>query len=1045
MLSRLVHTSLRFRGVIVVVAGLVLAAGVADALRAPLDVFPEFAPPLVEVQVEAPGMSSEAVEHLVTLPLESALTGMPRMTTLRSKSVQGLSAVQMLFEPGSDVFHARQMVAERVAVVATRLPQQTKTPHVLPPLSSTSRALHIGLKPKHKDQLKPGEPLLTQTDVSVLMKWVIEPRLLAVPGVANISTYGLQPKQYQVMVKPSDLRDHGVTLDQVKLAVKQAAVLGSAGFHDTPNQRLAIQYNPRLEGTADLERTVVAFVKGQPILLGQVATVTTGNPPLIGEGVINDDPGLFVVVEKFPWANTLDVTYATERAMEALRPSLPGVDVTTRIFRPATFIELALANLRVAMLIGCVLVVLILVAFLFEWRTAVISLTAIPLSILGAVLVLNRLGGTLNTMVLAGLAIAVGEVVDDAIIDVENIVRRLRQNRTLPRPLSAFQVVFRASLEVRSAVVFASFIVVCVCLPIFFMGGVAGSFFRPLAMAYILAILASLLVALTVTPAMSLLLLPRAVEHHREAPLVRAIRSVYRRMLSPALDRPWLTLAATLALFVGAAAIFPLLKEEYLPQFQENDFLMHWVAKPGTSIDVLRKDIETVSREMRAESPVVEFGSHIARAEAGEEVVGPNFSELWISLGDYAGDYQGARHQIEAVMARHPGFEHDLLTYLQERIKEVLSGVGASVVLRIYGPDLATLRAKAQAVRQAIEGSGDEGKVPGVKDLKVEAQVLVPQLELVIDPARAAAYGLTPGTILDAVTTLINGAKVGEVHRDQKTFDLVVWGHPDVRRSLPDLRRLELDLPGGTGTIPLDAIADLRLVSAPNTIRHDKASRCIDVSCNVTGDLGGVVQEIRRRVEPIQGAGYRIEFLGEYQARAENQRQLLTVSGLSLLLIALLLYLDFRSLRLTLLVLLTLPFALIGGVLAAFFTSGVLSLGSLVGFITVLGIAARNGIMLVSHYRHLQHEEGVPFGRELILRGAEERVGPILMTALAAGLGLLPLAISGSKPGYEVEYPMAVVILGGLFTSTLLNLLVLPVLFERFGQTPALEPEGAEA
>jgi CzcA family heavy metal efflux pump len=1018
MLNQLVHASLRYRSVVVIAAIVLFVAGVADARRSPLDVFPEFAPPLVDVQVEAPGMSSEAVENLVIVPLESALNGMPRMTVMRSKAVQGLAQVVLQFEPGSNVFQARQMVSERVAVVAARLPQQCKPPLVLPPLSSTSRVLHIGLTPKE------GK---TQTDVSTLMKWVIEPRLLAVPGVANVSTYGLHPMQYQVLVRPADLRAHGVTLDQVKVAVKQAAVYASAGFHDTPNQRLAIQYTTRIERPADLERTVVAFRQGQPVLLGQVATVVTGNPPKIGEGVINDEAGLFVVVEKFPWANTLDVTYATEKALDALGPSLAGVEVTTRIFRPATFIEIALRNLQIAMLIGCVLVVLILIAFLYEWRTALISLTAIPLSIMTAVLVLNRLGGTLNTMVLAGLAIAVGEVVDDAIIDVENIMRRLRQNRLLERPLPAFQVVLRASLEVRSAVVYASFIVVFVCLPIFFMSGVAGAFFRPLAIAYILAILASLLVALTVTPALSLLLLPQAVGGRQEAPLVSWLRGLYRHILPPALAWPRLTLGVLALLFVGAGLLFATLKEEYLPQFQETDFLMHWVAKPSVNIDVLRKDIERVSVEMRKETQVKEFGSHIARAEAGEEVVGPNFSELWVSLGDFQGDYAAARREIEAVMARHPGFEHDLLTYLQERIKEVLSGVGASVVLRIYGPDLATLRGRAAAVRQAIEGT------PGVKDLKVEAQALVPQLELVIDPYRASALGLTPGAIVDNLTTLINGSRVGEVHKDQMSFDLVVWSDPAVRRSLPQLRRLDIDLPLGAGTVPLAAVANLRQVSAPNAIRHDKASRCIDVSCNVTGDLGGVVAEIRRRIEPFQGGGYRIELLGEYQARAENQRQLLAISIVAVLGIALLLYIDFRSLRLTLLVLFTLPFALLGGVVATAATGGVLSLGSLVGFITVLGIAARNGIMLISHYRHLQQEEGMTFGRALMLRGAEERLGPILMTALAAGLGLLPLALSGSKPGYEVEYPMAVVILGGLFTSTLLNLLVLPVLFERYG------------
>jgi CzcA family heavy metal efflux pump len=1029
MLRSLVAGSLRNRFLIVLLAIALLGGGVLSALRSPLDVFPEFAPPLVEVQVEAPGMSSEAVERLVSVPLESALNGLPQMTTLRSKSVQGLSSVQMLFEPGTDLFRARQMVTERVAVTAARLPQQARAPQIMPPLSSTSRVLKLGLTPK-----KGHVPPLDQTDVSVLMKWVIEPRLRAVAGVANVSTYGLHDRQYQILVKPADLRDHGLTLNQVRDATKQAVVYGSAGFHDTPNQRLAIQHQTRVERFTDLAQTVVAHRKGEPILLGQVATLVSGNPPHIGEGVVNDESGLLVVVEKFPWANTLQVTRDTEAAVEALKPAVPGVEIATRIFRPASFIELALANLRVAVLIGCGLVAAIVIAFLWEWRTAVISLTAIPLSLLGAVFVLERLGGTLNTMVLAGLAIAVGEVVDDAIIDVENIVRRLRQK---PPGKSAFQIILDASLEVRSAVVFASAVVVFVCLPIFFLGGVAGAFFRPLVVAYILSVAVSLLIALTLTPALALLLLPNKVGEAHVSPLARLVRWVYHWLLAPALYFPRLTLLGLVLVLAAAVAAVPLLREEYLPQFQENDFLMHWVSKPGSSIDFMRENIISVSRDMRRDAPVAEFGAHIARAEVGEEVVGPNFAEHWVSLRPDVKDYWEARKQIEAVMARYPGFDYDLLTYLQERIKEVLSGAGASVVLRTYGPDLAVLRKKAQQIRQAIEGTGGSGAIPGAVDLKVEAQVLVPQIELVLDPYRIASVGLTPGAVMDAVATLVNGTKVGEVHQGQMIFDVMLWGHPDVRKSFPDLRRLEIDLPNAAGTVPLESLAELRLVNAPNTIRHDKASRCIDVTCNVRGRaLGDVVADIRQRIAGLQQEGYRTEILGEYQARQENQRQLLGVSVIALIGIAALFYLDFRSLRLTLLLLLTLPFALVGGVAAALLTGGVLSLGSLVGFITVLGIAARNGIMLISHFRHLELHEGMSFGRELVRRGAEERVVPVLMTALAAGLGLLPLALGGSKPGYEIEYPMAVIILGGLTTSTLLNLLALPALYELFGRVP---------
>ena len=797
----------------------------------------------------------------------------------------------------------------------------------MPPLSSTSRVLHIGLTPLAKKDLKPGEKLLTQTDVSVLLRWVIEPRLKAVKGVANISTYGQHDKVFLVLVKPEEMRAHEVTLEQIKKAVKDSVVHGSAGFHDTPNIRLAVQYSTKFKSPEDLGKIVVVHRNGAAIYLSQVAAISTGNQPFIGEGVIDDEAGLFVVVEKFPWANTLEVTREVEKAIDALRPSLPGVKITQRIFRPATFIKIALANLQFAMILGCVLVSLILIAFLFEWRTAVISLTAIPLSIISAVIILVHMNITINTMVLAGLAIAVGEVVDDAIIDVENIVRRLKENLTLPQPRSAFAVVLDASLEVRSAVVYASFIVMFVCLPIFFMTGVAGAFFRPLATSYVLAVMASLVVALIITPALCLILLPSAMEKSHESWVARGIKAVYRLIL-PMVIRNSVVIYVMLAVSLLAAGFgYSRLKEDFLPEFQETDFLMHWVAKPGTSLEVLTEDIKKVGREMLDETDVKEFGSHIARAEVGEEIYGANFSELWVSLGDYKGDFPTARRKIEYVMARHPGFQHDLLTYLQERLKEVLSGAGASVVLRIYGPELGTLRKRAIEVRDLIgQGPNKEGMVEGVVDLKVEAQVLVPQLNINFNYYKMADYGLKPKDIGDAVTTLINGTVVAEVHQDQRKFDIVVRAHPDVTRHLPDLKRLQIDLPSGKGTVPLAAVADLELVNAPNAIRHYNASRCIDVTCNFKGrDLGSVVSDINQRLESLPKIeGYRVEMLGEYQARLESQRQLLFFSMFSLVGIAVLLYIDFMSVRLMLLVLFTLPFALIGGVAAALIGGGVL-------------------------------------------------------------------------------------------------------------------------
>ncbi len=922
------------------------------------------------------------------------------------------------FAPGADLMQARQLVGERLSTLASQLPAVARPPVILSPLSSTSRALKIGVWSRK----------LSQVELTTLARWTIRPRLMAIPGVANVAIWGQRDRQLQILVDPDRLRDHKITLDEVIRAGREAVSPGAGGFLDTPNQRLAVTHVSTITLAADLARIPVAFRGGSPLLLGDVADVVEGHPAPIGDAVINDGPGLLLIVEKQPTGNTLDVTRNVEAALEALKPGLRDVEMDPTIFRPATFIELSLDNLRRALLYGCLLVTAILVAFLFEWRTAVISLTAIPLSLVAAATVLHYRGGTLNTMVIAGLVIALGEVVDDAIIDVENIVRRLRLNRAAPHPEPNLQVVLGASLEVRSSVVYASFIVALVFLPVYLMEGLAGSFFRPLAVSYVLAVMASLVVALTVTPALSLLLLPGASLGRREPALVRGLKRIYRALLPATLHHPGAALAVLALLFVSTGIALPHLGEEFLPNFQEYDFLMHWVEKPGTSLEAMTRITERVSRELRAIPGVRNFGSHIGRAEVADEVVGPNFTELWISL-DPRVPYGPTVARIQEVVDGYPGLYRDLLTYLKERIKEVLSGGSAAIVVRLYGPGLDGLREKAQEIGRALQD------VPGVVNLQVEPQVLVPQVEVRVRPQDAQRFGLTPGEVRRAAVTLVKGTKVGEIYEEQKIFDVTVWGAPAVRRDLESLRRLRLDTPSGAN-IPLGDVADLRIAPTPNIINREAASRRIDVSCNVSGrDLGTVAREIERRVRALSfDRGYHPEFLGEYAARQESRNRLLALGGVSVLGILLILHADFRSARLTLLVFVTLPFALIGGVAAAFLSGGVLSLGSLVGFVTVLGIAARNGIMLVSHYRHLRVEEGLPAGPELALRGAEERLAPILMTALATALALLPIALGGNKPGHEIEHPMAIVILGGLVTSTLLNLFLMPTLYLRWAR-----------
>ncbi|MBX7166272.1 MAG: efflux RND transporter permease subunit [Pirellulales bacterium] len=1020
MLRTLVQFSLHKPLLVLASAIAVLVVGYRTLRESPLDVFPEFSPPLVEVQTEAPGLSTEEVESLVTVPLENALNGVAGLKTLRSKSVLGLSSVQMIFQDGTDLMQARQLVQERLAIEASRLPQVTKPPVILPPLSSTSRVLKVGITSKK----------LTQMELSELAKWTIRPRLMAVPGVANVAIWGARDKQLQVLVDPERLRAYGLTLAQIERAAAEATALAGGGFVDTPNQRIPIRHVATVRNPDELAAIVVAHRGGAPLKLGDIAEVTIGHAPPIGDAIINDVPGLLLIVEKQLGGNTLEITRKVEAALAGLRPGLKDVEIDSTIFRPATFVEMSLENLSWALASACVLVLVVLVAFLFDWRTALISATAIPLSLVAAAMVLRYCGVSINTMVLAGLIIALGEVVDDAIIDVENVVRRLRLNRALQRPRPILRVILDASIEVRGAVVYGTLIVMLVVLPVFMLEGLAGAFFRPLALAYLLAIFASLAVALTVTPAMCLLLLPGHSDRRREAPLLVWLKRPYHAVLSRLLQWPRLAWGAAATALLLCVATLPYLGQEFMPKFQEFDFLMHWVEKPGTSLAAMDRITIRASQELRSIPGVRNFGSHIGRAEVADEVVGPNFTELWISL-DREVVYPTTVAKVQEVVDGYPGLYRDLLTYLRERIKEVLTGASATLVVRIFGDDLATLRAQAQQVGRVM------AEIPGVSDLKVEPQILVPQLEIRVRPQAAEQFGLTPGMIRQAANTLVKGRTVGQVFERQKMFDVVVWGAEPTRLDLAAIEQLLIETPTG-GFVPLREVADVSINGAPNEIKREGASRRIDVLCNVRDrDLGSVAADIEQRVGKLDfPQGYHPEFLGEYAARQQSSRRLALATVLTLIGIIVLLYSEFRRWRDVGLIAAGFIVALGGGVLGVWFGGGNVSLGSLVGFVTVIGIAVRNGIMLVSHYRHLEEREGVVFGSELALRGAEERLGPILMTAAAAGLALVPLVAGGNLPGHEIEFPMALVILGGLISSTLMNLLVIPAGYLGFRPPP---------
>ncbi len=1024
MIRWLIQTSLQLRIAVVAITVILMFLGSRTLMESTaFDVFPEFAPLLVEVQTEAQGLSTTDVESLITVPIENALSGVAKLDKIRSKSVLGLSSVVLYFQKDANLTQVRQLVQERLTHLSATLPVAAKPPVILSPLSSTSRVLKIGISSK----------TMSQVDMTTLAKWTIRPRLMAVPGVANVAIWGQRDRQFQIQIDPERLRTHGVSVDQIVKASQDALRIEGGGFIDTPNQRLSVSHMMNLKSAQDLAKIPVGLNNGVPLNLDRVATLTEGFPPPIGDAVVNHGPGLLLIVEKQPWGNTLEVTHKVEEALDSLRPGLKGLEIDSSIFRPATFIEMSLHNLNHAMLLGCLLVILVLAFFLNNWRTALISVLAIPTSLLVAALVLQYQGGTLNTMVLAGLIIALGEVVDDAIIDVENIMRRLKLNKVSENPQSAFMVVMNASLEVRSAVVYGSVIVALVLLPVLMLEGVSGSFFRPLALSYMTAIIASLFVALTLTPALALLLLPKSAGEQKEPPLVNWLKPRYEKHLTRLLDRKkQVTGIMTATIMTGLLAL-PFLGEEFLPHFKEYDFLMHWVEKPGTSIDAMRRITIQVSDELLAIPGVRNFGAHIGRAEVADEVVGPNFTELWVSL-DPKVPYEATVAKIQNVIDGYPGLYRDVLTYLRERIKEVLTGSSATLVVRIYGDNLDVLRDKAQEVYAAMK------PVKGVVDLKVQPQVMVPQVEVHVRNEAASQFGITPGDIRRTAGIFLKGIKVGEFHEDQNSFDIVVTGTPSMRQDLSALRQVLITTPTGE-TVPLRDVADVIIAPTPNLISREMASRYTEVTCNVAGrDLGGVARDIEQKLKSVPfDKGYHPELLGEYAAQQASKDRLMLFSFISLIGIMIILHADFRSIRLTLLILLSLPFALFGGLVGVILTGGVLSLGSLIGFVTVLGIAARNSIMLISHYRHLQLEEGKPFDAAMIIQGAKERLSPILMTALAAMLALLPLVFGGEKPGQEIEHPMAIVIVGGLISSTILNLFILPVMYSLFGQPEACE------
>ncbi len=1025
MFRWIIGSSLQFRFLVLgVAAGLVLF-GTTQLTKMAVDVFPEFAPPIVEVQTEAIGLSAEEVESLITLNLEELLSGVPWLESIRSQSVTGLSAIVLTFERGTDIMKARQMIQERLTLAYT-LPNVAQPPVILQPLSATARFMMIGIS---SDKVEP-------TELSLLARWTIKPRLLGVPGVANVAIWGQRLRQLHVQIDPERLHDVRVLQEDIIAAAGDAlwvspltflrgSAPGTGGWIDNRNQRLSVQHSMPIEAPEDMAKVAVAplhlLLTGKTMSLGEITELTFSHPPLIGDAVVKSGSGLMVVVEKFPSANTLEVTRGVERALAELSRGLPGVQIDASVFRLASYVEDSIANLTRAIIIGAILMVLVIGALLFNWRAALISVVSIPLSLVAAVIVLQVTGSTINTMILAGLVVALGVVIDDAVVDVEQLMRALRDRKAGSPALMT--VLYETLLETRRVAIYATLIVVLAVMPIFVMGGVSGAFFEPLAVSYLLAVVASTVVALTVTPALSVILLGKSSTADRESPIAARLRDRYDVVLRRVLGAPRMVFAAAGVMVLAGIAIWPLLGHSLLPPLKERELLVNWATPPGTSHTETYRITSRVAAELRTLPGVRYVGAHVGRAVTGDQVVGINSSQIWVSI-DPGADHDRTIAAIRETIDGYPGVDRSVQTYLRDKVGEVLTGESEAIVVRLYGPRREILQQKAEEVRQALSG------VAGIVDLRVRGQVEEPQVQVKVNLDAAGRASVKPGDVRRSSATVFSGLVVGYLFKDQKIYEVVVWGAPETRQSLDNLRNLWVEKSDRTYA-RLGDVADVSMVSAPTVIRHERIAPYVDVVANVAGrDPGSVADEVDDRLERIQfPLEHHPELLGEYAEREGAENRMLGVAAAALIGIFLLLQACFQSWRLALVAFLALPVSIAGGVVGALASGGVVSLGSMVGFLAILGIAARNGIFLINHYQRLEAEAGIPFGPDLVLRGARDRLFPVLTSSAAIVAALLPIVVFGRSPGLEIVHPTALVIIGGVVASALVTLFVVPVLY----------------
>lgn len=1027
MINKLISWSLEKRFIVIVLGIILFIYGSFSAINTPVDIFPEFAPPQVVIQTHAPGLASEEVESLVTIPLESALNGTSMVQTVRSSSSEGLSFITVIFEWGTNIYDARQLVAEKVQVISSKLPANVKRPILSPITSPIGSIYFFALTSTGLPQQAPT----TLREIRTYADWEIRNKLLSIPGVANVIVYGGDVKQYQVLLNPQKLKQYEISLSEIINAVDKANVIVGGGYLLREDKEYLIRGIGKIENLKDLESSVVSENNGVPIYLGDIAKITIGSAFKRSDGSVDGKGAVIVAVSKQPQVNTLELSEKINVALADLKKSLPRDIRIIQTYSQADFVQVSIKNIISAIFQGSILIIVVLVLFLGSFRSSFISLVAIPLSIITTILILKAFGQTINAMTLGGLAVAVGEIVDDAIIDVENIYKRLRENKQSSNPKSITQVIFNASCEVRNSVVYGTYIITVVFIPILFLSGLAGQIFRPLAWAYIISLFASLGVALTLTPAMCFYLLGKNEKLSTHEPkFLTNVKERYLKLLDKALKNPKKIITGTIIASLVAIAIFFFSGKSFLPELGEENLVIMAIAPPGSSLSYTQKIALLMEKTLKEHKEVIRVGNRAGRSESDDEPITANISHFDVTLkgGISQGKKEKLIEEIREDFEKLPGVVTLIRSFIAESIENVLTGQRAPIVIKLYGNDLEILREKANEIGSVI------GKIKKLTEVQIEPLGEIPQIHIKIKRLVASRYGLTVGDLLETVKNAYNGTTTSQkIIKGQKSFDLFVWFEEPYRNNLEIIKNTLIDTPKGV-KIPLGQVADIYESVGYNTINRERVSRRIVIQANAKkADLSKAVEEAQRLISKQISLpqGYTLEFEGDYKQQKEANQKLFLLSILVLACIFLLLSLAFKSLKVATIIMLNLPLALIGGVIAIAITSKVFSVASMIGFITLFGLSTRNSILLVNRFYDIQKENPKLLIDEVIKQGALDRLAPILMTALTAAFAMLPLALFPGA-GREIEHPLAVVILGGMFSATTLTLLVIPVVYKRF-------------